>query len=138
MGPKHDVASVLERETRITISNWYWSVEAEPTLMRIPMSKEDRCAHLPEMFRDLVNRLNHPLPLGTRALKSVAANQHGKQRREQGYTPTMIVEESRILQVSIFQTLQLHVEDTEPGVLLLHVMTIADEVVDPEIPTKHA
>jgi hypothetical protein len=40
----------------------------------------------------------------------------------------MIVDESRMLQVSIFQTLQLHVEDTEPGVLLLYVMVIADEV----------
>ena len=40
----------------------------------------------------------------------------------------MMVEESRMLQVSIFQTLQLHMEDTESGVLLLHVMAIADEV----------
>jgi hypothetical protein len=40
----------------------------------------------------------------------------------------MMVEESRMLQVSIFQTLQVNVEDTEPGVLLLHVMAIADEV----------
>ena len=40
----------------------------------------------------------------------------------------MMVEESRMLQVSIFHTLQIHVEDTEPGVLLLYVMVIADEV----------
>ena len=33
-----------------------------------------------------------------------------------------------MLQVSIFQTLQLNIEDTEPGVLLLYVMGIADEV----------
>jgi len=38
------------------------------------------------------------------------------------------VEESRMLQVSIFQTLQRNVEDTQPGVLLLYVMVIADEV----------
>jgi hypothetical protein len=40
----------------------------------------------------------------------------------------MMVEESRMLQVSIFQTLQLQVEDTEAGVLLLYVMAIANEV----------
>jgi hypothetical protein len=33
-----------------------------------------------------------------------------------------------MLQVSIFQTLQLHLEETESGVLLLHIMAIADEV----------
>ena len=128
MGLKYDVASVLERETATTIFNWYRLVEAEPSLTRIPLSHEDRCAHLPGMFRDLVYRLNNPLPLGTRALKSSAANQHGKLRREQGYTATMIVEESRMLQVSIFETLQRNIEDTRPGVLLLYVMTIADEV----------
>ena len=40
----------------------------------------------------------------------------------------MLVAESRILQVSIFQTLHLNVEDTKAGVLLMYVMAIADEV----------
>jgi hypothetical protein len=128
MSAKYDVATVLERETQVTIDNWYARVESELDLSTVPMSREDRCAHLPEMFLDLVNRLRNPLPLGTHALKSEAAENHGTLRRDQGYTAAMMVEESRMLQVSIFQTLQLHVEDTEPGVLLLYVMVIADEV----------
>jgi hypothetical protein len=124
----YDVASVLERETQITIDDWYSRVEADKGLAKVPLSREDRCAHLPEMFVDLVGRLRNPLPLGTRALTSAAAQKHGCLRREQGYTAAMIVEESRMLQVSIFQTLQLHVEETEAGVLLLYVMVIADEV----------
>ena len=128
MAPKYDVATVLERETQVTIDNWYTRVEAELDLRSVPMSRKDRCSHLPEMFIDLVNRLRNPLPLGTRALTSAAARNHGCLRRDQGYSPAMMVEESRMLQVSIFQTLQLHVEDTEPGVLLLYVMVIADEV----------
>ncbi|MGD0941659.1 MAG: hypothetical protein ABR905_18335 [Terracidiphilus sp.] len=128
MSLKYDVASVLERETQITISDWYTLVEAEPELTLIPLSREDRCMHLPEMFRDLVSRLRHPLPLGTRALTSVAARNHGCLRRDQGYTAAQLVVESRMLQVSIFKTLQLHVEDTKPGVLLMYIMAIADEV----------
>jgi len=128
MAPKYDVASVLERETLPTIDNWYDSVEADTRLTKIALSREERCAHLPAMFVDLVSRLRHPLPLGTRALTSEAAHSHGMLRRDQGYSPAMLVDESRILQVSIFHTLQLHVEDTEPGVLLLYVMAIADEV----------
>jgi hypothetical protein len=125
---KYDVATVLERETQVTIDSWYTRVESEEDLVRIPLSREDRCAHLPEMFHDLVSRLRSPLPLGSRALSSAAAKNHGCLRRDQGYSAAMMVEESRMLQVSIFQTLQLHVEDTEPGVLLLYVMAIADEV----------
>jgi hypothetical protein len=128
MSAKYDVATVLERETQVTINNWYTRVEDEMDLSALSLSREDRCAHLPEMFTDLVHRLRNPLPLGTRALTSAAAHNHGSLRRDQGYTAAMMVEESRMLQVSIFQTLQLHVEDTEPGVLLLYVMAIADEV----------
>ncbi|MGD0097896.1 MAG: hypothetical protein ABSB60_15510 [Terracidiphilus sp.] len=128
MSLKYDVASVLERETQVTISDWYALVEAEPELAMIPLSREDRCMHLPEMFRELVSRLRNPLPLGTHALTSAAAHNHGCLRRDQGYTAAMLVVESRILQVSIFQTLQLHVEDTKPGVLLMYIMAIADEV----------
>jgi hypothetical protein len=128
MSPKYDVATVLERETQATIDAWYESVEADERLTKVALNREDRCAHLPEMFIDLVSRLRNPLPLGTRALTSEAAHSHGFLRRDQGYSPSMLVDESRILQVSIFHTLQLHVEDTEPGVLLLYVMVIADEV----------
>jgi hypothetical protein len=125
---KYDVASVLERETQTTITNWYALVENEVDLVKIPLSREDRCAHLPELFRDLVIRLRNPLPLGSRALTSPYAHAHGCLRRDQGYTAAMMVEESRMLQVSIFQTLQTHIEDTESGVLLLYIMAIADEV----------
>ena len=128
MSQKYDVATVLDREKQVTIDNWYNRVEKEKDISAIPLSRADRCAHLPEMFHDLVGRLRNPLPLGTRALTSSAAHNHGTLRREQGYTAAMIVDESRMLQDSIFQTLQLHVEDTEPGVLLLYVMAIADEV----------
>lgn len=128
MSLKYDVATVLERETKTTIANWFAFVEAEPELAVIPMSRVDRCKHLPDMFRDLVSRLRNPLPLGTKALTSAAARNHGTLRRDQGYTAAMLVAESRILQVSIFQTLQLHVEDTKPSVLLIYVMAIADEV----------
>src|SRR6202051_4320981 len=105
MSPKYDVATVLERETQVTINNWYTRVEDEMDLSAVPLSREDRRAHLPETFTDLVNRLRNPLPLGTRALTSTAAQNHGSLRRDQGYTAAMIVEESRMLQVSIFQTL---------------------------------
>jgi hypothetical protein len=128
MSVSENVANVLERETSGTIGNWYGRVEKENDLITVALSREERCAHLPEMFRDIVTRLRDPLPLGTRALTSDAAHDHGCLRREQGYTAAMMVEESRMLQVSIFQTLQLHVKDERPDELLLDVMAIADEV----------
>ena len=40
----------------------------------------------------------------------------------------MLVEESRMLQVSIFQTLQSHLTSIDFSLVLLDVMCIADEV----------
>jgi hypothetical protein len=80
------------------------------------------------VFRDLVARLRNPLPLGTRALLSDSAFDHGISRREQGYTAAMIVEESRMLQVSIFETLQDNLNQLDDSVILVDVMAIADEV----------
>ncbi len=49
-------------------------------------------------------------------------------RRQQGYTVPMVVEESRILQVSIFRTLQRNLRSVDFSKVLLDVVTIADEV----------
>jgi hypothetical protein len=122
------VADVLEIETKSTIADWLRRVDSEPDLLEIPLTNSERSFHLPEMFRDLVTRLRYPLPIGTRALTSDTAHDHGFCRRLQGYTPVMIVEESRMLEASIFQTLQLNQARLDPSVLLVDVMAIADEV----------
>jgi hypothetical protein len=56
------------------------------------------------------------------------ARQHGDLRRHQGYTAAMVVEESRILQVSIFNTLQNNLDRVDFSKVLRDVITIADEV----------
>ncbi len=122
------VAGILERETQATINDWLLRVELVPQIITVPMGFEERCAHLPQMFRDIVTRLRRPLPLGTRALVSPTAAAHGLSRRKQGYTAAMMVEESRMLQVSIFQTLQNNLHQVDFSLLLVGVMAIADEV----------
>jgi len=122
------VAAILERTTEAAIQEWYSRVEAEPLLMSIPMSREERCAHLPVLFRELVTRLRTDRPIGASELASTAATEHGANRFRYGYTVSMLVEESRILQVSIFNTLQRNLGNIDYSVLLIGVMTIADEI----------
>jgi CheY-like chemotaxis protein len=129
-GPRvvESVATILERSAQSTIEDWFQHVQVEETLMAVPLSYEQRCGHLPQIFRDLVYRLRSSKSLGTKEVMSIAATQHGVTRRKQGYTPAMLVEESRMLQVSIFQTLQNNLANIDFSVLLIGVMTIADEV----------
>jgi hypothetical protein len=80
------------------------------------------------VLSDLVYRLRSQRPIGTKELTSAAAAKHGVDRFRQGYTAAMLVEESRMLQVSIFNTLQNNLATIDYSVLLVGVMTIADEI----------
>lgn len=120
------VASILEREVETTIQNWLDIVDQDAELTCIPMSRLERTGHLPRLLLDLVVRLR--LDSGLPAPVSMAARNHGEMRLQQGYTATMLVEESRILQVSIFRTLQRNLGGVDFSRLLLEVVTIADEV----------
>jgi len=92
------------------------------------MTFEQRTFHLSILFRDLVARLRSHLPIGTKEVISSCAADHGVNRFRQGYTVVMLIEESRILQVSIFHTLQKNLVNIDYSVLLNGVMTIADEI----------
>jgi hypothetical protein len=91
------------------------------------LNDEERTSHLTPLIRELVHRLRVPRNLGTKQVSDAAA-QHGKDRRAQGYSAPMIIEESRILQVSIFHTLHFNSNIVDFSLLLINVMTIADEV----------
>jgi hypothetical protein len=73
-------------------------------------------------------RLRSFKSIGSRELVSLAAVAQELNRRRQGYTAVMIVEESRMLQVSVFYTLQKKPTRIHFSVLLTEVMTIADEI----------
>jgi YesN/AraC family two-component response regulator len=122
------VAEILERSTELTIAHWYSLVEMAANLQSVPVDYEARIAHLPALFHDLIKRLGSSKPLGTKENHSASAVEHGSVRRAQGYSAAMLVEESRMLQVSIFQTLQNNLPHIDFSQLLIGVMTIADEV----------
>jgi CheY-like chemotaxis protein len=123
---KEPVAAILDRDLDKTIQNWMSRVQHNEELMANPLGYEERTGHLPLLLADLVRRLR--LTPTAKAPNSSAARQHGILRRMQGYTVAMVVEESRILQVSIFNTLQNNLMTVDFSTVLIDVMTIADEV----------
>ena len=120
------VASILEREVEVTIQNWLDIVDQDAELTCISLNRNERTGHLPKLLLDLIVRLR--LDPGSTMPTSSAARDHGAMRLRQGYTATMVVEESRILQVSIFSTLERNLRGVDFSRLLLDVVTIADEV----------
>jgi CheY-like chemotaxis protein len=122
------LATILERMAPSCIDDWLREVQLDSKLSIVPLTPEQRCGHLPQVFRDLVARLRAALPFGSKGPLSAFAANHGLKRRQQGYSAAMMVEESRILQVCIFHSLEKNLASIDFSVLLSQVMTIADEV----------
>ena len=129
--PKQSVSSILKSCSDIVVRNWLARAKLAPELNHLDLKDEDRTGHLPKLIEDLVRRLNRPItgsPGDSDATFSTAAVLHGELRHAQGYTPAMLVHESRILQVTLFGTLQNNLSFLDFSLLLPDVMTIADEV----------
>jgi hypothetical protein len=94
-------------------------------LTDIPLNDADRSGHLTKLYSDLISRLRFPKQV--RPPISADATTHGRKRREQGYSPAMLIEESRLFQIVTFGTLHLHQTELDQRRFLLDVVVIADE-----------
>jgi ActR/RegA family two-component response regulator len=129
--PKHSrecVASILERDKSVTIERWLWRVEQVEELAALPVMPRERVQHLPRLMRSIEKRLRKAREIGPSVAPSPAAVVQGKLRHRQGYTIPLIVQESRILQVCLFETLQRNLSTVDFNSVLPDVMLIADEV----------
>lgn len=132
-GPRHSrrlesVADILERLRGSIAEAWIEQVELDPALMAVAMSYEERCGHLPDIFRDVARRLRSQKEPGVKDTKSKAAAEYGASRRRRGYDSAMLVDESRKLQDCIFSLLQKNMKHVDFSLVLGDVMTIANEV----------
>jgi DNA-binding response OmpR family regulator len=128
--PKERVASILERCASGIVEEWLVRVMKNKLLNHVSLTDKERTGYLPKLIEDLIVRLRAPNTPGEESdsPRSTAAEAHGALRQLQGYTPGMLVHDSRILQVTLFGTLQSNLSALDFSLLLPDVMTIADEV----------
>jgi hypothetical protein len=99
---KQRVATILHRCIASIVADWLARAKMSSELSHLSLSDDERTGHLPKLVEDLVVRLSKPIASvkDSDAAFSEAAIAHGKLRYLQGYTPAMLVHESRILQVT--------------------------------------
>jgi hypothetical protein len=121
-----NVAAIPESDLESTIDSWMRQVERNEELCGVELGYADRTAHLPNLFHELISRLRSPPEASARP--SATAHEHRILRCQQGYTAAKVVLESRILQLSIFKTLEDNLHSVDFSKVLLDVRTIRDEV----------
>jgi hypothetical protein len=119
------VAAILEQELGSMISEWTRRVRLVPNLANIELSDANRARHLPTLFAEILCRLRGDRH--TEPPVSITAGAHGRLRFAQGYSVAMLVEESRIVEVTTFETLRRHQRELSRNELLPDVAIIADE-----------
>jgi ActR/RegA family two-component response regulator len=125
---KESVASILERDATVMIGRWLSRLEQVGELISLPLTSEERTAHLPDIINNIATRLRKTRIIEAIGIPSAAAVAHGQLRYRQGYTPPLIVQESRILQVCIFEDIQRNLSSVDFSFVLPDIMLIADEV----------
>jgi DNA-binding response OmpR family regulator len=126
---KKRVGVILEGCVVDIVEGWLARAKKSKELSCLSLSDDERAGHLAKLVEDLALRLSLGSASGENdASDSPSAAAHGELRYRQGYTPAMLVQESRILQVTIFETLQSNLPHLDFSLLLPDVMKIADEV----------
>jgi len=127
---KERVGEVLSRCIASIVEGWLVRAKQNDKLNRLVLSDADRTGHLFKLVEDIALRLSQSSASDkdSDASSSAAATAHGELRYLQGYSPAMLVHESRILQVAIFGTLQGNLNYLDFSLLLPDVMAVADEI----------
>ncbi len=122
-------AALLLRENHGRIVEaWLHEVEGRSELARVPLPRSARSDHVPQILEEMI----HHVDCGERELSRPAADSarlHGRTRLQQGYTPAMVVEETRILRACIMTCLRDHLLNIDISHLLSDMNDI-DFVLD--------
>ncbi len=125
---KEAIASILDRDVDTVMQRWLQRVEQVKELATLPVAPQERAAHLPEIVKRIPERLRIVRTIEVIDYPSPAAIALGQCRYRQGYTASLIVQESRLLQVSIFETIERNLAFVDFTTVLPDIMIIADEV----------
>jgi len=103
--PPKRIAMLIRENTAQIATKYLTAAKNHAKLSRIRLSDQEWLNHLPGVLSDLVEMLeSHPAETSEHTMQS--ASQHGRGRRDQGYSVPMVIEEARIVSDVIFEIIQ--------------------------------
>jgi YesN/AraC family two-component response regulator len=109
------------------IKRWMTTVENDPQLARMSLTKHQRKGHLPQFLNALAVQVEAHEPKVSEAAMSAAAL-HGEQRLKIGYSIPLVIREARMLAAVIFQVLQEYLLEIKISRLIPDMVEIANSV----------
>jgi len=126
--PKETIASILNREFDLVTTLWLERMKQVTELRAFRLTVAERTANIREMVAAITERLLSGRKEEAADHACAGAIAHGKLRFRQGYTVALMMQETRLLQVSIFEIIDQNLDTVDFTLLLPDLMTIADEM----------
>src|SRR5580658_3061240 len=125
--PTRKVAEILRDLSSVICERWLHLVLRDPELAALPLTREERSDHVPDMMEELIRRLEGPLNELSPAATD-AARKHGRTRYQQGYTIPQILFETRILQQVLTATFQENLLGLDLSTLVPDILQIGESL----------
>lgn len=125
VAPAKSVAQIVNERKEEIIEKWLKTVRDDPEISGIPLNDAERTDHLPAVLAEMVEMLSSA-GATTTAARIEAARRHGETRRKQRYSVPQIVEETRLLEGSIFNVLHTNLLSANFSNLIPDIIRISD------------
>jgi transcriptional regulator with XRE-family HTH domain len=121
--------NILMKQNRDRIrKEWLTHSDADPNLNRVKMAPKKRTAPIVSLIEETMKVMK----LSVKDMASVpmkAAEQHGRMRQSQGFTPMGLIEEYNLVRRCVFALAQEHLRQMDPH-LLIQDLTQFGEALD--------
>jgi hypothetical protein len=121
--------NILMKQNRDRIrKEWLTHSQADPNLNRVKMAPKKRTAPIVSLIEETMKVMK----LSVKDMASVpmkAAEQHGRMRQSQGFTPMGLIEEYNLVRRCVFALAQEHLRQMDPH-LLIQDLTQFGEALD--------
>ena len=119
------VSEIIEKSKAQITQDWLNMTAERPNLSVQGLPPEERVDHIPDLLGRLVAFLRSDRE--SAASDDLAlAREHGKLRRIQGYSLPMVLEETRVLEKALFQSLQANLLSADLSSLVPDMIRISD------------
>ncbi len=119
------VAIVLRENSRQIVEAFLRRCHADPEIIAVTLTDHQRTDHIPGLLSEIVTRLEEGRSEGSETAAK-AAREHGRSRKNQGYTIPLLYEEGRILRRSIYEAVQNNLLGVNLSFLVPDLIEVSD------------
>ena len=132
------MSTVLRENKEAIFERWLAVCKRDAQLGAVPISDEERSDHLPQVFDELIGKLekNDGNNVSEKANKAAAI--HGQERYLQGFDLQMVLHERSLLRHVVYSVLQQNLLAVDISYIISDMIQISDNLDEQLEPTVEA